>query len=176
VTEFLHLPGFLGTKGNMAADLTLSLSLLVMLTFSIGYYLAVKGRYDTHKWVQTTGAILNVILVLWLMLLPYRDFIIRDKGGPREDIFYMVTMLHAGVGLFAFVLGNFVVLRGHKLVPQKLRFNNYKLFMRTAYGLYLATTLLGVWLYYVWYVVIDNTPEFGSLLQAYVHLSGSAPF
>ena len=176
MTDFLHQAGFLGTTGNMAADLTLALSLLVMLTFSVGYYLALRGRYDTHKWVQTGGAILNVILVLWLMLLPYRDFIIRDKGGPREEIFYTVTMIHAGVGLLAFVLGNFVVLRGHKLVPQALRFNNYKLFMRTAYGLYFVTTLLGVWLYYVWYVVIENTPEFGALLLAYVHAGSPTPF
>jgi hypothetical protein len=176
VTEFLHQPGFLGTNANMAADLTLSLSILVMLTFSVGYYLARRGRYDTHKWVQTTGAILNVVLVLWLMLLPYRDFIIRDKGGPREEIFYQVTMLHAFVGLFAFVLGNFVVLRGHKLVPKALQFNNYKLFMRTAYGLYLATTLLGLWLYYTWYVVIEKTPEIGALLMAYVHAGSPTPF
>jgi hypothetical protein len=32
--------------------------------------------------------------------------------------------------------------------------------MRTAYGLYLATILLGVWLYYIWYVVIENAPVF----------------
>ncbi|MEX1247748.1 MAG: hypothetical protein WEA61_04655 [Anaerolineales bacterium] len=176
MTEFLHQPGFLGTNANTAADLTLSLSILVMLTFSLGYYLALKGRYDVHKWVQTTGALLNVVLVLWLMLLPYRDFILRDKGGPREEIFYFVTTLHAVVGFFAFFWGNFVVLRGHKLVPKALRFNNYKFFMRTAYALYLTTTIIGVWLYYTWYVVVEKTPEFGALLLSYVHSGSPTPF
>lgn len=160
MTEFLHLPGFLGTNANMAADLTLSLSLLAMLLFSFGFYLAIKGHYDTHKWVQTAGALLNVILVLWMMLLPYRDFILRDQGGPREQLFYSITMLHAGVGLLAFVLGNFVVLRGHKLVPKALQFNNYKLFMRTAYTLYFITTVLGVTVYYTWFVLTANPPTF----------------
>lgn len=160
MVEFLHQPGFLGTHANMAADMTLSLSLLIITLFSVGFYLAVKGKYEIHKWVQTTGAVLNVILVLWLMLLPYLHLIIRDEGGPRETIFYQATMLHAGVGLLAFVLGNFVVLRGHKLVPKFLQFKNYKLFMRTAYGLYLTTTILGVALYYIWYVVIENYPVF----------------
>jgi hypothetical protein len=158
--ELLHSPGFLGTNANFAADMTLTLSLLVVTLFSIGFYLAVHGKYDVHKWVQTTGAVTNLILVLWLMILPYRAFVLNDQGGPREAIFYQVTMLHAAVGFFAFFLGNFVVLRGHKLVPKFLRFNNYKLFMRTAYGLYLTTTILGVALYYTWYVVLPNPPIF----------------
>ena len=56
--------------------------------------------------------------------------------------------------------GNFVVLRGHKLVPQRLRFNNYVPFMRMAYGLYLATTLLGVYTYYTWFVSTSKPPLF----------------
>ncbi len=158
--EFLHSPGFLGTSANMFADLTLTMMVLILLTFSFGVYLAVKGRYDTHKWVQTTGVVLNVILVLWLMVIPYRNLVLNDVGGPREPIFYQVAMVHATVGFFAFFLGSFIVLRGHKLVPKFLQFKNYKLFMRTAYGLYFTTTLLGVWLYYTWYVVIDNPPVF----------------
>jgi hypothetical protein len=160
MTDLLHSPGFLGTNANFAADMTLLLSLLVVTLFSVGFYLARKGRYDTHKWVQTSGAVLNIILVFWLMLLPYRDFIVRDSGGPRETVFYSITTLHALVGLFAFIFGNFVVLRGHKLVPQALRFNNYKLFMRTAYGLYLFTTALGVWTYYTWFVTTSKPPVF----------------
>jgi hypothetical protein len=158
--EFLHSPGFLGTNANMFADLTLIMMLLILATFSVGFYLAVKGRYDTHKWVQTTGVALNVILVLWLMVIPYRNLVLNDSGGPREPAFYQVAMIHAAVGFFAFLLGSFVVLRGHKMVPKFLQFKNYKLFMRTAYGLYLLTTLLGVWLYYTWYVVIANPPIF----------------
>jgi hypothetical protein len=158
MTEILHRPGFLGTNANFAADMTLVLSVAVAILFSIGFYLARKGKYDFHKWVQTSGAALNIILVLWLMILPYRDFIIRDTGGPRESIFYAVTSLHAVVGFLAFTFGNFVVLRGHNLVPKRLRFQKYKPFMRTAYGLYIATTGLGVWVYWTWFVVIAKTP------------------
>lgn len=158
--EFLHSSGFLGTNANMFADLTLIAMFLILAIFSVGFYLAVKGRYDTHKWVQTTGVVLNVILVLWLMVIPYRTLVLNDVGGPREAAFYQVAMIHATVGFFAFFLGSFIVLRGHKLVPKFLQFKNYKLFMRTAYALYFLTTLLGAWLYYTWYVVIDNPPIF----------------
>ena len=48
MTEFLHQPGFLGTNANFAADMTLVLSVLVATLFSVGFYLARKGRYDTQ--------------------------------------------------------------------------------------------------------------------------------
>jgi hypothetical protein len=158
--EFLHSPGFLGTSANMFADLTLVVELLILALFSFGFYLAVKGKYDTHKWVQTAGVVLTGILAIWLMTIPYRNLVLQDQGGPREGIFYLVTTLHAVIGFLAFSLGTFVALRGHKLVPKFLQFRNYKLFMRTAYGLYLVTIVLGVWLYYTWYVVIANPPIF----------------
>ena len=161
MNELLHKSGFLGTNANFGADMTLVLSLLVAALFSFGYYLArVRHNYDAHKWVQTGGSTLNIILVLWLMLLPYRDFILQDRGGPRESIFYSVTSIHAFVGFFAFTFGNFVVLRGHKLVPKRLRFNNYKPFMRTAYTLYMLTTALGVWTYITWFVTVSKPPLF----------------
>jgi len=160
MTEFLHLPGFLGSNANFAADMTLIVSILVMVLFTYGFYLARRGRYDTHKWVQTSAASLNIVLVLWLMILPYRDFVLRDSGGPRESIFYVATTVHATLGIFAFVLGNFVVLRGHGLVPKRLRFNDYKLFMRTAYSLYFLTTAFGIVTYWYWFVASNNPPVF----------------
>jgi len=158
--DFLHSPGFLGTNANMFADFTMATMLVILVLFSVGFYLAVKGKYDTHKWVQTTGVVLTGFLAVWLMVIPYRNLVLQDQGGPREAIFYAVATLHAVIGFFAFSFGTFVALRGHKLVPKFLQFKNYKLFMRTAYGFYLATILLGVWLYYTWYVVIENPPIF----------------
>lgn len=160
MTDLLHSDGFFGTAANFAADMTLLLSMIVALLFSIGFYLARKEKYGAHKWIQTSGAVLNIILVLWLMILPYRDFIVRDRGGPRESVFYSVTMLHAAVGFFAFIFGNFVVLRGHGLMPKKLKFNNYKPYMRTAYGLYITTTLLGIWVYVTWFITVNKPPVF----------------
>ncbi len=179
MTEILHAPGFLGTNANFAADMTLILSLIVASVFTYGAWIAKKGQriernfkkgspefahagklFNLHRRVQTGGAVTNVILVLWLMILPYRDFVIRDTGGPRESFFYTITTVHALVGLFAFVFGNFVVLRGNNLMIKALKFNNYKPFMRTAYIAYMLTTLLGVGVYVTWFILIANPPLF----------------
>ena len=65
--------------------------------------------------------------------------------------FNAVASLHGLVGFTALTFGLFVMLRGNELVPKPLKFNNYKLFMRIAYGLYMLATLLGVCVYLVWY-------------------------
>lgn len=156
--EILHQPGFLGTNANFAADMTLILMLVVAALFSVGYLLARRRKFEAHRWVQTSAASLNAILVLWLMILPFRDFVLRDQGGPRPSIFYTVTIIHALIGAVAFPFGMFVMLRGNNLVPGALRFSNYKLFMRTAYALYMLATFAGVLVYLVWFVVIPNPP------------------
>jgi uncharacterized membrane protein YozB (DUF420 family) len=158
MTELLHRPGFLGTNANFAADMTLVLMLLVATLFTIGFYMARRGKYEVHRWIQTSAATLNAILVLWLMILPFRDFVLRDQGGPRPGIFYYVTVAHALIGAVAFPFGMFVMLRANRLVPKALWFNNYKLFMRTAYTLYMLATLVGVFVYYTWFVAIPNPP------------------
>jgi uncharacterized membrane protein YozB (DUF420 family) len=162
MNEILHGAGFLGTAGNFAADMTLVMSLVVALTFTVGMFLAWAGKYDLHGRVQTVGAIINLILVGWMMVLPFRDFVVRDMDIPRsrDNIFYAITILHAIVGVTALVFGNFVVLRGHNLMIPALKFNNYKPFMRMAYALYMAATFLGICVYIIWFVVIPNPPVF----------------
>ena len=161
MVEILHQPGFLGTAANFAADMSLVLMLMVGVAFSVGALLAHAGKYEAHRWVQTTAAAVSGILVLWLMLLPYRDFILPGVPDRLGEAFYGVTTLHALVGAVAFPFGIFVVLRGHRLVPPRLQFSNYKLFMRTAYVLYMATIALGVATYVVWFVTNPNPPDFG---------------
>jgi uncharacterized membrane protein YozB (DUF420 family) len=160
MTEILHQPGFIGTAANFAADMTLLLSMLVAVILTLGVVMALRKKYKVHRWLQTTAVILNVILVLWLMILPYRDFIAPGIPEKLGEQFYFVTTLHAFVGFFAFTLGVFVALRGNELMIERLKFNNYKLFMRISYGLYMATTLLGIWVYIAWFVTNPNPPVY----------------
>jgi uncharacterized membrane protein len=160
MTEILHRPGFFGTAANFAADVTLLLSIVVALALTAGVVMALRGRYNTHRWIQTSAVVLNVILVLWFMILPYRDFIAPGIPEQLDERFYWVTTLHAFVGFFAFTLGTFVVLRANGLMIERLKFRNYKLFMRTSYGLYMITTLLGIWVYFAWFVNNPNPPVY----------------
>ena len=158
--EFLHQPGFLGTHANRAADLTLLVILLTAALFTLGFWLVRRKMYTAHRWVQTTAAVLNASLVLWMMLLPFRDFVLPGLPQKVAQPFYTVTVLHGLTGAAGLLLGVFVVLRANGLMPPFLRFKNYPLFMRVSYGLYLLATLLGVVVYLTWFVWSANPPSY----------------
>ena len=161
MTELLHQPGFLGTSANWAADMTLVVSLIVALLFTIGALLAVRGRYGAHRVVQTAAVTINAILVLWLMILPFRDFVLpASNPGALPESALLTTRIHAAAGAAALIFGVFVALRGNGLVPHFLRFRNYKAYMRVAYVLYVLATLIGVFVYITWFVGNPSPPTY----------------
>ncbi len=150
--DFYLLPGFLGTRATFGADLALVLILISSTLFTIGWQLAVHHHYEIHRWVQTSAAILNALVVLVIMVGSFWGSILPQipRHFARPSIW--VTTVHAVVGAAGFLLGSFVVLRANNLVPQKLRFKDYKPFMRTSYILYMLATVVGIVVYLVTYV------------------------
>ena len=73
---FLNAPGFFGTRATMRSDLTLVLTVLTAVLFTIGWRLAVGKRYEAHRWVQTAAVILNTAIVLILMVTSYVTYIL----------------------------------------------------------------------------------------------------
>lgn len=166
--EFLHRPGFLGTNANLAADFTLVVILLTAGLFSLGVWLARHKQYEIHRWVQTAAAALNAGLVLWMMLLPFRDFVAPGIPGKLGQPFYAISAVHGLIGASGLLLGLFVVLRANGLAPKPLRFSNYRLFMRLSYGLYMLATLLGVLVYLTWFVWSASPPSYGLTLRVWL--------
>lgn len=136
----------------MRSDLTLVLTLLTAVLFTIGWQLAVRKRYEAHRWVQTTAVALNAAIVLIFMVTSYVAYILPGIPAKLLEGSYGITTLHALVGALSVALGVFVTLRANGLVPRSLQFKNYKRWMRTAYGLYMLSTLGGVALYVIVFV------------------------
>ena len=152
IQALLTGPGFLGTRAPLHSDLSLLLILLSAILFTIGWRLAVAKHFKTHRWVQTTAAILNTIVVLAVMIASFIIYILPGIPGKLLEGTYGVTTVHAFIGMLGLLLGVFVVLRANGLMPKRLRFKNYKLFMRTSYALYMLATLIGVIVYIVVYI------------------------
>ena len=152
--DFYLLPGFLGTRATFGADLALILVLLSSTMFTVGWQLAVHKHYEIHRWVQTSAAIINSSAVLVIMVGSFWGFVLPTLPAKIGETVTQVTMVHAIIGAVTFLLGVFVVLHANKLVPQAWRFQNYKLFMRTSYSLYMLTTLIGIAVYLLTYVLV----------------------
>ncbi|WP_322816457.1 hypothetical protein [Chloroflexus sp.] len=138
--------GFLGTKATFAQDISLIGSILVAIAFTIGAYLAVKGYYTAHRWVQTGAAGVNLALVFGVMI-PSLLNVSPDENLTLPAAAFVAMPAHEVIGTVAMVFGVYVVLVGNEWLPQHWRFTNYKLFMRIAFGLYLAATIIGVAVY-----------------------------
>jgi uncharacterized membrane protein YozB (DUF420 family) len=152
MADFLTTPGFLGTRATLRSDLTLVLILVTAVLINIGFILARRKQVEAHRWVQTTAVILSTLVVVISMVTSYIIYILPGIPAKLGEGDYAVTSLHAIVGTIGVLFGIFVTLRGNNLVPKSLRFQNYKPFMRWAYGLYMLNTIGGVILYIIIFV------------------------
>src|SRR5262249_5468790 len=141
--------GFLGTNASVLADISLLLGVMVALALTAGMLLAVARRYAAHRWVQTTAVAINVVQVLAIMLASFLKSAAPGIPQKLNETYYQAAVVHALFGFVTLIFGTFVALRGNELVPRALEFKNYKLFMRTAYSMYILVTLLGIWVYNV---------------------------
>jgi uncharacterized membrane protein YozB (DUF420 family) len=141
----------IATKAPRGAAVSLVLIVVTAILFTIGWRLAMRRRYGAHRWVQTVAACLNAAVVLVWMIRSFTVNVAPDIPARLNEKAYAVATSHALVGVIGLLFGMFVMLRGNELVPQRLRFTNYKPYMRGAYALYLLGTLTGVILYVVAY-------------------------
>ncbi len=140
------MSGFLGTKATFAQDVSLVGSILVALAFTVGAYLAVKGYYTAHRWVQTSAAATNLVLVFGVMI-PSLLAVSPDENLTLPTAAFVAMPAHEVIGTIAMLFGVYVVLVGNEWLPLRWRFKNYKLFMRIAFALYLIATIVGVAVY-----------------------------
>jgi uncharacterized membrane protein YozB (DUF420 family) len=150
--DILNGPGFLGTHAPFLSDLSLLLILVSIVLFTTGWQLRLRGRPDAHCPIQAAAVLVNLLAAASVMIPSYIAHILPGIPAKLGKGDYGITTLHALIGAAATLLGVFVVLRAYNLVPAKLRFKNYKLFMRTSYLLYIAAAMLGVVVYILVYV------------------------
>ncbi|MBC8074435.1 MAG: cupredoxin domain-containing protein, partial [Chloroflexales bacterium] len=141
----------LDIQAPLAATVSLVLSLLVALLLTVGALLARARRYTAHRWVQTFAVALNLALVLAVMVGSFGRSVAPGIPEQLPEPFYAIAATHGIVGLVAVLFGLFVALVGHEVLPPRLRFQNYKPFMRGAYVLYMLATAMGAGVFLVWY-------------------------
>ena len=153
MTDFYLWPGFLGTRATFGPDIGLVLVIGSAVLFTVGWRLAVNRHYRIHRWVQTSAATINAAAVLAIMVGSFWGFVLPRIQVTIHQPVTLITTIHAAIGAITFLLGVYVVLSANKLVPRAWRFSNYKLFMRTAYALYMLSTLIGIAVYVATYVL-----------------------
>jgi len=133
------------------SDLSLVFGIGVALLLTFGAVMAFRRKFTVHRWVQSSAVTLNVIQVGLIMVGSFARSAAPGIPGRLGETYFLIAAAHGLAGSLTLLFGTFVALRANELVPGALRFHNFKLFMRTAYGAYIAVTLLGVGVYVTWY-------------------------
>jgi uncharacterized membrane protein YozB (DUF420 family) len=132
--------------------LNLHAQIALILLLSTGVLLAKAKRFRLHAMVQCAVVLLNLGLILRIMLPSFRQQI-PTALPPSWSVSIAIVLLHAFVGTLAWLMAFYIVLvAGTPLIPRKLRFSNYRRWMRTAFVLWGAAFLLGCAVYYLSYM------------------------
>ncbi len=147
------MKGFLGTAAPLAADLNLVVQLAMGAALIAGTFLARRRLYTAHGICQTAVLLLNLIAIAAVMWPSFHKQVLPRLFSHLRHRYYAVAAAHAALGGAAEVLGLYVALvAGTNLVPRRLRFRNWKVWMRVVLVLWWVALFAGLGTYYWWYV------------------------
>ncbi|MDB6015988.1 MAG: hypothetical protein JWR19_477 [Pedosphaera sp.] len=147
-------PGFLGTNAPRTADLTLVIELGMGLALLVGTWFARRRRYRAHAWTQSIVVLLNLLVIGLVMAPSFRTQVLPELPGRLGRSYFALATAHGALGMVAELFACYILLvAGTKLLPPKLRFTNYKPWMRTALALWWLVLILGLATYVRWYGV-----------------------
>lgn len=132
--------------------LNMHIQIALVLVLSAGVLLARAKRFRLHAVVQCTVVLVNLGLIVRIMLPSLRQQI-PGALSPSWNVPTVIVLAHSFVGALAWLMAFYVILvAGTPLIPHRLRFLNYRRWMRTAFGLWWAAFLLGCLVYYLFYM------------------------
>ena len=153
VLSFLPTHGFLGTGATFGADLNLVVQLVMAAALVAGAGLARRKRYEAHGICQTTVLLLNLLMIGLVMWPSFMEQVKPALSKGLHKWYYEAAIMHAALGITAELLGLYIVIvAGTNVLPQWLRFTNWKRWMRTELVLWATVLLTGVGTYCAWYV------------------------
>jgi len=140
-----------------SANLNLAAQLLMGSALVVGMFLARRKLFRAHAVCQSLVVLINLIPIAIYMLPVFGRGVLPTLPGSLGDRFYLVSTIHAALGLVAEVFGLYIILSaGTKLLPQTLRLENYKRWMRAELSLWWLVIALGAGVYLVWYQTGDG--------------------
>ena len=146
-------PGIFGTKANLFSDLNLIAQIILLIGLNAGAYLARRGNITAHQYNQTTWVLFNIVLTIFIMIVAYYEYVIPGLPVNLNRAFGLISTIHAILGLFAIFCGVYLILLMNRRLPKKWRIKWWKRLMQITLALYVLVGLIGIGVYYAWYVL-----------------------
>ena len=145
-----ELPGFIG-PGGLMPDLNLVLEFLLVAGLTFGWWLAKRGNVAAHRYNQTIWVLLNTVLVALIMVRGLENAALSSPADLAKTHLW-VPWLHAVIGTATVAAGLWLVLQMNGLLPRALHVRGWKTLMRATLAGYWIVALMGVAIYYVWFM------------------------
>jgi hypothetical protein len=135
------------------ANLVLILETAMGVGLLVGAALARQRRFREHAWCQSVIVLLNLGVIVFTMIPTFVTRVSPKIPLKLGKSFYALPTAHAALGTITEVAGLYILLAaGTNVLPEKFRFTDYKLWMRTLVVLWWVVLLLGFATYARWYV------------------------
>lgn len=145
--------GFLGTAAPLSADVVLLLEIGMACALSLGAILARHRKYRWHALCQSIVVLLNAAVILAGMIPTFWSRVLPNLPAKIGHSYYLLSSAHAVLGTVAEGMALYVLLAaGTRVLPGRLRFHNYKVWMRSALVFWWSALLLGIGTYIRSYV------------------------
>ena len=144
--------GFLGTGAPFAADLNLAVQVGMAGALVAGGVLARRKHYRAHGVMQTSVLLLNLVMIATVMWPSTRQQVLPAFPNVLDRWYFAAPFLLGLLGIVAEGLGLYIALvAGTEWLPEWMRFENWKRWMRMELVLWWVTVASGAGTYYVWY-------------------------
>ena len=145
--------GFLRTGATFAAEINLTVQLIMGVALVAGARLARQRRYRSHGICQTSVLLLNLVMIGSVMWPSFKQQVTPVLSRGLHKWYYRSAAIHAALGIAAELLGLYIVLvAGTNVLPDWLRFSHWKWWMWAELALWAIVLLSGVGTYCAWYV------------------------
>jgi uncharacterized membrane protein YozB (DUF420 family) len=152
LTGIVRAPGIFGTKATLFADINLVAQIVLLLGLGVGMILARRGNITAHQYNQTAWVLFNIVLTIFVMFIGYVEYIAPGLPGNLREALGLISTIHAALGLLAIFCGVYLILQMNRWIPKKWRIKWWRRLMRLTLALYWLVGILGLGIYYVWYM------------------------
>jgi uncharacterized membrane protein YozB (DUF420 family) len=140
-------------QSPLYADLVLLLEIAIGLGLLAGAWLARKQKFRAHAWCQSVAVLFNLVIVAVVMLPSFREKVSPKIPAKLGKSYVALATTHAALGGIIELAALYILLTaGTKLLPERIRIQRYRVWMRTVLAAWWLVLLLGVATYVRWYV------------------------
>jgi uncharacterized membrane protein YozB (DUF420 family) len=142
-----------GSSAPIFSDIAAVAEVSIAVGLVLGMFAVRRGHLRFHMYLQSSLVLVNIPIVLVWMVPQFVANILPELPGEIATPYYLLPTIMLGAGTTAELLGVYILLvAGTNWVPERLRFRNYKRWMRTELVLWCSVVLFGLSTYLAWYV------------------------